>query len=158
MTRAALAAAALLWSGCSNAPTCGPATETVTDVVDGDTIALSDGEKVRYLMVDTTEITKGHNDCYGQEGADFNRQLVMGKQITLRYDKECKDRYGRLLAYVSVDGVEVNTLEVERGFACVLHISPNGDDRLQEFLDLQATAKAEGRGVWGSCNPVPCAN
>ena len=63
---------------------------------------------------------------------------------------------GRLLAYVSVGGVEVNSLLVERGYACVLHIPPNGADRVVEFETLEAEAKAAGRGMWGSCEVVTC--
>ena len=66
------------------------------------------------------------------------------------------DRYGRTLAYVTVDGQEVNTLMLERGFACLLHIPPDGDDRLAEFKAIEATAKADLRGLWGTCNPIPC--
>ena len=66
------------------------------------------------------------------------------------------DRFDRTLAYVSVSGQDVNALMIERGYACVLHISPNGDDRAAEFKALEATAKAESRGLWGACDPVPC--
>ena len=86
----------------------------------------------------------------------FNTDLVLGKPIELDYDEECTDRFGRTLAYVSVGGQEVNTLLVERGFACVLHIPPNGDDRADEFDALEDAAKAAGRGLWGTCDPIPC--
>ena len=108
---------------------CGPTEATVAHVVDGDTVELQTGERVRYLLVDTPEITNGKNDCFGAEARDFNRNLVEGKTITLRYDVECEDRYGRLLAYVEVDGRDVNRLLVDRGYACVLHIPPNGEER-----------------------------
>jgi micrococcal nuclease len=130
----------------------------VVEVVDGDTVHLASGEKIRYLMVDTPEITKGKNDCYGQEAADFNRQMVLDQKVTLTYDKECTDKYGRLLAYVSFNGREVNSLLVERGYGCVLQIPPNGEDRADEFKALQSEAKAAGKGVWGNCDPVTCAN
>lgn len=159
MIRIALALGlAVSLCACPNPQGCGPATDTVVEVVDGDTVKLAGGETVRYLMADSTEITKGKNECYGQEAASFNKSMVLDKQVTLAYDVECRDKYGRLLAYVSVDGIEVNSLEVERGFACVLHIPPNGAERELEFADLQAQAKAAKRGVWGACDPVPCAN
>ncbi|MFL5318409.1 MAG: thermonuclease family protein [Myxococcaceae bacterium] len=149
--------ALLLLCGCGSSSVCGPTTGDVENVVDGDTIQLTTGEKIRYLLVDTPEITNGHNDCYGAEARDFNRSLVDAKTVSLQYDEaQCKDRFGRLLAYVSVDGHEVNKLLVERGFACVLSIPPAGDARKDEFLSTQTTAKSEGRGVWGFCDPVPC--
>jgi micrococcal nuclease len=81
---------------------------------------------------------------------------VAGRRVQLAYDVECEDRYGRLLAYVTVDGREVNTLLVERGFACVLHIPPNGNDRADEFQALQSAARSVGRGLWGYCSERPC--
>lgn len=149
---ALLAGAACPGGGSSD---CGPAQGTVVEVVDGDTIVLSTGEKVRYLMVDSPETTKGHDDCYGQEAADFNKQMVLDQAVTLKYDKECTDKYGRLLAYVSFEGREVNSLLVERGFACVLHIPPNGDDRAEAFKALQSDAKAANKGLWQACDPLP---
>jgi len=135
---------------------CGPGSATVARVVDGDTIELTGGTKVRYLMIDTPESTGGADDCYGEEAKSYNAQLVEGQAVTLRYDQECEDHFRRLLAYVSVQGREVNTLMVERGFACVLHIPPNGNDRLDEFEALEAAARAEGRGMWGVCDVVAC--
>jgi len=128
----------------------------VDRVIDGDTIVLTTGEKIRYLLVNAPETTNGHDDCYGQNASQFNSDLVLGKMVELTYDTECTDMFGRLLAYVSVDGQEVNTLLVERGYACVLHISPDGDDRVDEFKELQAQAKAANRGLWGACDPIPC--
>jgi micrococcal nuclease len=141
--------------GESTGSPCGPAVALVEYVVDGDTVELEGGERVRYLMVDTPESTNGADDCYGMEAAIYNRDLVEGREVTLSYDSECRDTFGRLLAYVEVDGVEVNTRLVEFGFACVLHIPPNGADRLQEFMNFQAIAQSESRGMWGAC-ASPC--
>ncbi len=143
-------------AACNTGAECGPSKATVTDVIDGDTIVLDTGQKVRYLEMDTTEITNGHNDCYGAEAKQFNSDLVLGKEVSLRYDVQCEDKYGRLLAYVSVDGREVNSLLVERGYACVLVIPPNGADRADEFTALENDAKAANRGMWGACQVVTC--
>lgn len=133
---------------------CGPCSATVERVVDGDTVELEGGQRVRYLMVDTPESTGGKDDCYGQEAKTYNEQLVLGQTVTLEYDEQCEDMYGRLLAYVSVQGQEVNTLLVERGYACVLHIPPNGEARKDEFESLEVQARAAERGMW---NPDTCA-
>jgi micrococcal nuclease len=134
---------------------CGPTSGHVARVIDGDTIELATGEKIRYLMVDTPESTT-ELECYGENAKQFNTDLVADKDIELRYDVECEDRFGRTLAYVTVGGVEVNTLLVERGFGCVLHIPPNGDDRADEFDALEDAAKAAMKGLWGACSPSPC--
>ncbi len=135
---------------------CGPSEGLVTRVVDGDTIELETGVKIRYLMINTPETTGGKNECFGQNAVTFNTDLVLNKTVQLEYDAQCEDMFGRTLAYVTVGGQEVNTLMIERGFACLLHIPPNGDDRLDEFKALQAEAKAANRGLWGACDPIPC--
>lgn len=132
-------------------------TAVVVNIVDGDTVDLDDGTRVRYLMVDTPESTNGATDCFGQNAKQFNSDLVLDKEVELRYDQEREDFFGRTLAYVSVAGQEVNTLLVERGYACVLYVSPNGRDRRDEFRALEAQAMAEGRGMWGQCEIVTCA-
>lgn len=154
VTRALVLTFAL--AGCESGSPCGPTEAVVSRVIDGDTIVLESGEKIRYILVNAPEITNGHDDCYGQNAAQFNRDLVEGKTVTIKYDVDCTDRYDRLLAYVSVDGQEVNKLMLERGYACLLHIPPDGDDRADEFKALQDAAKTAKRGLWGACNPIPC--
>jgi micrococcal nuclease len=148
-------AVVLLTVACSSEPgsACGPTRAKVVAVTDGDTVTLADGEKIRYLLVDTNEITGGHNDCYGQEARILNEQLVLDKTIDLTYDDECRDRFGRLLAWVSVGGQSVNRIMVERGYACVLYIAPNGADERAEYEALEDAARAEHRGMWGACAP-----
>ncbi len=124
----------------------------VVAIVDGDTVHLESGETIRYLLVDTPEL----GDCFGAEARRYNRDLVLGRQVTLAHDVDCEDRYGRLLAYVSVAGREVNRLLVERGYACAQYIPPAGRERAAEFQALEDTARAERRGMWGSCQLVAC--
>ena len=142
--------------GAAEGSSCGPTRAVVERVIDGDTVELEDGTRVRYLMIDTPESTNGKDDCFGAEATDLNRMLVEGKEVTLRYDVECTDRFYRLLAYIEVSGREINSLMVERGAACVLHIPPNGEDRADEFAALEAQARASMVGVWGACEDVTC--
>ncbi len=154
VTRLALAAAAL--AACGGDSPCGAAEAEVARIIDGDTIELAGGERVRYLMVDTPETAGAQPECYGANAATFNTDLVLGKRVELRDDAACRDMFGRRLAYVIVDGREVNTLLVERGYACALHVPPNGDDRVDEFEALEDEARFARRGLWGACDPVPC--
>lgn len=156
--RGCLAVLATVFLACGGEATspCGPTTARVKEAIDGDTLLLESGERVRYLLIDTPESTGGKRDCYGAEAHAFNRELVEGRQVTLAYGEACTDRFERLLAYVSVDGREVNTLLVERGQACVLHVPPAGSARRSEFESLQAEARRARRGLWGACSPVPC--
>jgi len=153
---AAVAAGACEGGGGGGGGRCGAGQAEVARVIDGDTIELVTGERIRYLMIDTPETTGGKNECYGANAVTLNTDLVLGKLVALDYDVECQDRYGRTLAYVTVSGREVNTLMVERGYACVLHIPPNGDDRADEFAALEDAARLARRGLWGACDPTPC--
>ena len=146
------------FAGCAAATDdrCGPSEAVVARAIDGDTVELESGERVRYLLIDTPESTNGANDCYGHEAAQFNAQLVEGKTVQLEYDEVCTDKYDRLLAYIELDGRSINELLVERGYACVLHIPPNGDDRAADYEALEAAAKAGMVGMWGACEDVTC--
>lgn len=152
--------AVLLLAGlaaCSNPGSeCGAREATVLRVIDGDTIVLPGDIRIRYLLVNAPETTNGHDDCYGANASQFNTDLVLGKTVRLDYDSRCQDPFGRTLAYVTVDGQDVNRLMIERGYACVLHIPPDGDARADEFQALEAAARAARRGLWGACDPVPC--
>ena len=135
---------------------CGPSVATVARIIDGDTVELDTGDNVRYLLIDTPESTGGADDCYGEEAKEFNRSLVEGQTVSLYYDVECEDMYGRLLAYVYVGDREVNRLMIERGYACVLHIPPNGEQYVDQYEDLEDDARDAGVGMWGACAVVTC--
>ena len=151
-----LALAALALAGCGGSP-CGPSSATVTNIVDGDTVDLDTGVRIRFLLVDTPETVNGKNDCYGQEAKAFTAAQLDGKQVSLAYDDaSCKDRFGRTLAYLTVDGKEVNSQLVSKGLACVLYIDPGGKARKTEFEDLEVVAKTDRTGMWGSCSKVTC--
>jgi len=154
MQKAIAIALAACVPACSGDPVCGPTRATVAGVVDGDTIDLDTGDRIRYLMVDTQELSS--SDCFSGEARQFNSDLVLGREVTLRYDVVCRDRFGRLLAYVSAGGVEINARLIERGYACVLSIPPNGDDRLDELTDLERRARDDGRGMWSACMEIAC--
>lgn len=153
----ALALLAVAAPGCGPGTSpCGPTSAQVTNAVDGDTIDLQSGLRLRLLLVDTPETTKGKNDCYGQEAAAYTADNLVGKLVSLKYDTQCMDRYGRTLAWVTVDSRDFNLELVRKGYACVDYIAPDGMSRKQEFDDLESVAKTNRTGVWGACNPVTC--
>lgn len=117
----------------------------VTKVVDGDTIVVEGGQRIRLLNMDTRE--KGQN-CY-QEAKDRMQQLVLLKNITLERDKEDKDRYGRLLRYVYADGEMVNLEMVKEGLAVVYIIEPNTKHQ-DEFRRIEEQARQENGCVWAN--------
>jgi micrococcal nuclease len=134
---------------------CGPSEATVTRVIDGDTIEIDSGERVRYLMIDAPESTSTQ-ECWGVEATQANRDLVEGRTVQLRYDVQCEDDYGRLLAYVERQNQVINRVLVERGHACVMQIPPNGEGLYDEYRALEYAAEQLGKGMWAVCNPIPC--
>jgi len=123
---------------------------SVRQVYDGDTVALSTGEHVRYLGVDAPEIDHkgGKSDFLAREARDMNAKLVQGKPVRMEYDQERNDRHGRLLAYVFLEnGDMVNEFLVRKGLARVLPKPPNLKYS-SLLLDSQRRAMAERIGIW----------
>lgn len=120
----------------------------VTRVIDGDTIVLSTGEKVRYIGMDTPETE--NKDCFATDAAKLNSDMVLGKIVTITRDISDKDKYGRLLRYVYVDGVFVNDYLVKNGYAKVMSVPP--DTKFSdEFVLSESYAKQNLLGLWGKC-------
>ena len=135
----------------------------VTRVVDGDTISVelpgADDEYVRYIGIDTPETVKPGTpvQCGGPRAHAVNERLVGGRTVTLRFDAERRDVYGRLLAYVFLPGqgpggrpLFVNAELARRGLARPLTIPPN-DSFARLFARLASRAGVLGRGLWGRC-------
>ena len=128
----------------------------VARVVDGDTIELTNGKKVRYLGINTpeTKAPKKIIECFGKEASQRNRELVEGKQIALEKNVSETDKYGRLLRYVYVDDQMVNELLVKEGFAQVSAYPP--DVKYQElFIKAEQKAREQKLGLWNAlCNDI----
>lgn len=115
-------------------------------VIDGDTIVIAGGEKVRYIGIDTPEI----GEPFADAARERNARLVMGKKVRLEIcPEEPRDKYGRLLAFVYSDGVFVNRVLVREGLARRLIIPPCALPVAREFKALEREARRKGLGVWG---------
>jgi|SRR5215207_10236948 len=137
----------------------GTAAAQLERVIDGDTIAVRiDGreERVRYIGIDTPETVKPDTpvECFGTAAHDLNARLLggPGTDLRLRFDRELRDRYGRLLAYVhrARDDLFVNARLVAAGAARTLPIAPN-TSRAAQLSALQTAARAASAGLWGRC-------
>lgn len=126
----------------------------VARAIDGDTIELADGTRVRYIGMDTPEMNTGRGtpDCLALAAKNRNAGLVEGKTVVLEYDAEKRDRYGRDLAYVWLDGSMVNEQLLNEGFASIFTVAPNVKyaDRL---LAAERRARNDELGLWaaGAC-------
>ncbi|OGK72953.1 hypothetical protein A2459_00335 [Candidatus Roizmanbacteria bacterium RIFOXYC2_FULL_41_10] len=124
-------------------------TAAVCRVIDGDTIELCGGERVRYIGIDTPE----RDECYFQEAKEANEKLVLNKKVKLTKDVSETDRYGRLLRYVYVGDLMVNRYLVRQGYAYASTYPP---DVLysQNLIKMQHQASLEKKGFWGEkCYP-----
>jgi len=115
----------------------------VTRVIDGDTIEIEGGAKVRYIGIDAPEI----GEPYYLEAEEANCNLVEGKKIRLEKDVEDKDKYGRLLRYVWVDDIMVNAELVRLGYAYCYSYPPNLKYQTY-FLQMEKEAREHKRGLW----------
>jgi micrococcal nuclease len=135
----------------------------VKRAVDGDTLQLENGERVRLIGIDTPEMhesDKLYRDSQrtrqdirtikelGRSAYEFTRNLVEGKRVSLEFDVERHDKYGRILAYVYLkDGTFVNAEIVKQGFASLMTIPPNVK-YADLFLKLYQEARENRRGLW----------
>ena len=135
----------------------------VSRVIDGDTIELSGGERVRLIGIDTPESwynKKSARDAersqkdlnailkMGKAASDFTRSLAKGKRVRLEFDVDRRDRYGRTLAYAYLeDGTFLNAKIVQEGYAQVMTIPPNVK-YAEYFLKLQGEARLKNKGLW----------
>lgn len=135
----------------------------VSRVIDGDTIILESGERVRLIGIDTPEMhdsNKLYRDSknskqdissikkMGRLSYQFTKNLLEGKKVKLEFDVEKFDKYKRILAYVYLkDGTFVNAQIVKEGFASLMTYPPNVKYAYL-FLELYREARENKRGLW----------
>jgi micrococcal nuclease len=138
----------------------------VVDVIDGDTIVVllhGTTEKVRLIGVDTPEKKAEKNKPYeydgitdlnylakwGMKATEFTRSVLEGKEVYIEFDENAglRDRFGRLLAYVYVNGTDFNALLIENGFA---RVYVEGNFKKEDYyLMLEKEAIENRKGLWG---------
>lgn len=124
----------------------------VARVVDGDTIEIETGQKIRLIGIDTPETVKPNTpvQCFGKEASNKTKELLEGKEIEVEKDVSETDRYGRLLRYVFLDDIFVNQYLVGEGYAYASTFPP--DVKYESlFREAQRTAQEENKGLWSSC-------
>jgi len=134
-------------------------TVPVASVTDGDTLRLTNGQRVRLLQIDAPEA----GACYARESrAALMRLVPVGSRIALETDPvlDQVDRYGRLLRYVRRGGTNVNVELVRRGAAETYFYRGERGRFANRLLEAERAAKSALRGMWGagcgpSSEPVP---
>ena len=124
----------------------------VIRVIDGDTVELKNGERLRYNDIDTPETVHPSKpvECYGPQASAKNKELVEGEIILVELGNPTKDRYGRLLGYVYIEDLFVNAELVRGGYAEVNSYG-NPGSKLSNLLDIEKNAKRSMKGLWGAC-------
>jgi micrococcal nuclease len=132
--------------------------EFVQRVVDGDTLLLGTGERVRLLGVNTPETVhpKKAVEAFGKEASAFTKRIVEGKLVRLEFDPvanrrtDGKDKYSRTLAYVFLqDGTHLNAEIIRQGYGFAVSSSPPLKYQ-NEFGRLEREAREQRRGLWGT--------
>ncbi len=121
----------------------------VVGVSDGDTITVLDemdkgNFKIRLDKIDAPE----KKQAFGNKAKQFLSSLIFGKQVTVRF-KEI-DRYGRIVGVVYCDGVEIDLVMVQNGYAWhYSYYDPN-----PEYIQAEKQARADKKGLWADPNPI----
>jgi micrococcal nuclease len=128
---------------------------TIVKNVDGDTVNIRlNGkiEKVRMLCIDTPETHHPRLGVqpYGQEASDYTKKVLsVGTKVEIKPGiGEGRDKYGRLLAYIYVNGKMFNEMLLEEGLARVAYIYAPNTQYVDEFYAIQKKAQKKGVGIW----------
>lgn len=122
--------------------------------IDGDTIKImyeGKEQNVRYLLIDTPETNHPRlgRQPFGQEAKVRNQELLQKGRLEIEFDiGEKYDKYGRLLAYIYIDGKSVQEQLLREGLARVAYVYPPNTRYLDEYKHAEQQAKEDGIGIW----------
>jgi len=126
----------------------------ITEVLDGDTVIIDTGERVRLIGIDTLEMHPmiPADPYYAKEAFKFTKGLCINEKVRLEYDEanaetKNRDKYGRILAYIFLDdGTFVNAEIVRQGYGfCFARYPFKYEDAFKAY---QAEARLNERGIW----------
>lgn len=123
----------------------------VERIVDGDTLVLEKIGKVRLIGVDTPETVDRRKPVqyFGKEASLFLKNIALGKEVSIEYDQNKKDRYGRALGYLFLpDGTLINLKIIEEGYGFAYTKYPF--KRIEEFRKAEVQARTIGKGLWAN--------
>lgn len=118
----------------------------VKEIIDGDTVELLGGDRLRLLSIDTPE--KG--ELFYEEAGRFLAELTLGKSGRVEFAGRRRDKYGRLLGYLYIDTIFVNKaiLETGLGFLYLFKDTELNRPETKELFAAQRTAIRERVGIW----------
>ncbi len=127
----------------------------VSRAVDGDTLELASGERIRLLGVNTPETVAPNKpvEPWGPEATEFAQAFIAAGPVRLTFDQERHDRFGRHLAYVWRGEMLLNEELIRAGFSEAVTIFPYSRLMKDRFLAAQRQAKRQRRGIWSNSQP-----
>ncbi len=103
------------------------------------------------MLVDTPETNHPRMDGpqpFGHDAKNFMEEFMKGGKVEIELDVSERDHYGRILAYVYVNGVSAQEELLKRGLARVAYIFPPNTRYVDTYQAIQEKAQAEGIGIW----------
>ena len=143
----------------ATAPSTGWTTGRIDHVADGDTVDLTNGQKIRLVQIDTPEVYFSP-ECYGEQASAITKRLLPPGTIVKLYREPATDsidQYGRLLRYVvrARDGLNIN-LQLVRVGAAAPYFYDSRRGPFASLLDrLTLHARKLHLGLWGLCRGTP---
>jgi len=144
----------LVLAGCSTSSNDAADTNAkVVKVVDGDTLDVEFNgktERIRLLLVDTPETVHPSKpvEPFGPEASKFAKETLSNQRVKVEFDVSERDKYGRLLAYVWINGKMFNELLLEKGLARVSYVYPPNVKYVDQFRAIQSKAQKVELGIW----------
>jgi len=125
-----------------------PQQHTVVRATDGDSLVLENGDRVRLIGVDTPETVHPLLPVqrFGKEAKAFSTKMAEGKDVTLEFGPELRDKYGRLLAYVWIGDLLLNRMLIKRGYGFAMTRFSHG--KMADFLEAEQEARDRRYGMW----------
>jgi micrococcal nuclease len=127
-----------------------------TRIIDGDTIVVDmkgSEERIRLIGVDTPETVHPNKtvEHFGKEASAFTKAMVEGKRLRFEYDRQKRDKYNRLLAYIYLeDGTFINAEIIKQGYGFAYTKYPF--KYLEEFRTYEKEARSANKGLWNGQN------
>ncbi|MEA1979788.1 MAG: thermonuclease family protein [candidate division Zixibacteria bacterium] len=118
----------------------------ITKVIDGDTVELKGGDKLRLLGIDTPE----KNQLYYDSAKALLSRNVLGKESEIKFAVRRRDKYGRLLGFLYVDSIFINQMMIDSGMAHLYLFKDNDlqSEEFQKMLDAQRNVLNKDMGIW----------
>jgi len=123
-------------------------TAKVIEVLDGDTVLIVRASgllKVRLAEIDAPEKAQ----AFGTDSTKSLTDMVKGKQV--RFISQTIDQYGRMVAHLDIDGLDVNAEQIRRGMAWEYSNFHSN----KALIALQYEARQASRGLWAQAKPIP---